>query len=86
MIRNPPSVRYPDSFEVTFANGFPSGTFNQGLVLNYIPNKIYGATLTKNYLQAGTNDTYVFKFKITNNILQRGYIQIVYPSPWTSAS
>jgi len=40
-------VRYTDSFEVSLANGYPTGTFNQGLILNYIPNKIYSATLTK---------------------------------------
>ncbi|CDW89223.1 UNKNOWN [Stylonychia lemnae] len=85
LIRNPPSVRYTDSFEVALTNGYPTGSFNQGLILNYIPNKIYSATLTHNLVQAGTTDTYTFKFKITNNILQRGFLQLVFPSPWTSA-
>ena len=49
MIRNPPSVRYTDSFEITLANGYPTGSFNQGLTLTYIPNLIYSATLTKLY-------------------------------------
>ena len=47
-IRNPSSVMYPDSFQVEFSGGFPTGTQNNGLILTYQPNKLKEATLTKN--------------------------------------
>jgi hypothetical protein len=70
---------------VTFSGGFPTGVQNNGLILTYIPNKIYSATLTHTQNQAGTIDTYVFTFKITNDIPRNGYIRLRFPSPWTSA-
>ena len=39
--KNPRSVQIIDSFEVSFSNGFPTGTQTTGLVINYTPNKIY---------------------------------------------
>lgn len=85
MIKNPYSVQVTDSFAIFLSGGSPTASFTQGLILNYIPNDIYSATLTHSNYQAGTSDTYVFKFKITNNIIQRGYIQITFPSQWASA-
>ena len=73
-IRNPYSVQDTDSFIVTLSGGSPTASITTGLTINYIPNKIYSATLTNSLVQAGTTDTYVFKFKITNDIIQRGYI------------
>jgi hypothetical protein len=83
--KNPRSVQLIDSFEVTFSNGFPTGTQNSGLVLQYIPNKIYSATLTNGNNQAGTKDTYVFTFKITNSIPKSGFLRLRFPNPWTTA-
>jgi hypothetical protein len=45
-IRNPSSVIYPDSFVVTFSGGYPTGVQSSGLVLTYVPNIIYDASLT----------------------------------------
>ena len=50
-----------------------------------MPNKIYNATLTNSLNQSGTLDTYVFNFKVTNNIPRYGFIKLRFPSPWTSA-
>jgi hypothetical protein len=85
MIRNPSSARYPNSFEIYFSGGYPTGSVTEGLILTYIPNLIYSATLTHSQNQAGTSDTYVFKFKITNNIVQRGKIRLTFPTTWSIA-
>jgi len=53
---------YPDSFQVSFSGGFPTGTQNNGLILTYEPNKLKQAKLTHNLKQAGTVDNYVFSF------------------------
>jgi len=85
VIKNPSSARTPSSFEIYFSGGYPTGSITSGLVLTYIPNVIYDATLTHSQVQAGTTDTYVFRFKITNSIAQRGYIRLTFPTTWSTA-
>jgi len=43
------------------------------------------ATLTHTRKQAGTIDTYVFSFKLTNDIPRGGFLKLRFPTPWTAA-
>ena len=75
-IRNPDSVRFLESFQVTA--GAESTSFHD--TISYSPAELASGSVTNAVQTAGTATTMTFTFRITNPIPQGGSIKIIYPS------